>query len=103
MVSASAPNVIVEVPPPNVVIRAGAPAECLERECLLRAAVQLHFYLVQKPLHHAFRPLLRVSGERGVIRWRTWLDSATEPVRGATLMRLRAGLIVESLGYVKNA
>ncbi|SRR6266536_2906358 len=43
-----------------------------------------------------------VSGERGVIRWRTWQDSAAAATRGVTLMRLRAGVIVESLGYVKN-
>jgi ketosteroid isomerase-like protein len=45
-----------------------------------------------------------VSGERGVIRFRTWQDSdGDEPVRGVNLMRVRAGRIIESLGYVKNA
>ena len=45
-----------------------------------------------------------VSGERGVIRWRMRSDSAVEqPVRGVNLMRLRDGLIVEALGYVKSA
>jgi hypothetical protein len=32
VVNASAPNVIVEVPPPNVIIRAGGSSECGERE-----------------------------------------------------------------------
>jgi len=36
VVNASAPNVIVEVPPPNVIIRASAPTECVERDCFVK-------------------------------------------------------------------
>jgi SnoaL-like protein len=44
-----------------------------------------------------------VSGQRGVIRWRMSRGAADKSVRGVSLMRLRAGLIVESLGYVKGS
>jgi len=45
-----------------------------------------------------------VAGERGVIRWRMrWGSVDEESVRGVNLMRLRDGLIVEGLGYVKGA
>jgi hypothetical protein len=43
-------------------------------------------------------------GEQGIIRWRFhWGPTAAESVRGVNLMRLRDGLIVEALGYVKGA
>lgn len=38
---------------------------------------------------------------RGVIRWRIH-RGPTDSVRGVTLMRLRGGLIAESLSYVKG-
>lgn len=41
-------------------------------------------------------------GDRAVIRWRMWWgDGETNSVRGVNLMRVRDGLIVEALGYVK--
>jgi hypothetical protein len=36
VVKAAAPNVVVEVPPPNVVIRANQSAACSEKECWLK-------------------------------------------------------------------
>jgi ketosteroid isomerase-like protein len=45
-----------------------------------------------------------VAGDRGVIRWRLrWGPSDDESVRGVNVMRLRDGLIVEGMGYVKGA
>jgi hypothetical protein len=45
-----------------------------------------------------------VANERGVIRWRMhWGGADGQSVRGVNLMRLRAGLIVEALSYVKGA
>jgi hypothetical protein len=41
-------------------------------------------------------------GDRAVIRWRFWSSGATS-LRGVNLMRLRDGLIVEAMGYVKGA
>jgi hypothetical protein len=41
-------------------------------------------------------------GDRAIIRWRFW-SSPTTSVRGVNLMRVRDGLIVEAMGYVKGA
>ncbi len=44
-----------------------------------------------------------VYGERAIIRWRySWGHSCGQWVRGANLMRVRDGLIIEGLGYVKT-
>jgi ketosteroid isomerase-like protein len=44
-----------------------------------------------------------VAGERATIRWRlVWGDREEQSVRGVNLMRVRAGQIVEALGYVKG-
>lgn len=43
-------------------------------------------------------------GERGIILWRLrWGDSPKESVRGANIMRVRDGRIIEALGYVKGS
>jgi hypothetical protein len=43
-------------------------------------------------------------GDRGIIRWRlTWGPAEDESVRGVNLMRVRAGKIVEGMGYVKGS
>lgn len=45
-----------------------------------------------------------VAGERAVIRWRYRFGSSDgESIRGVNLMRVRAGQIVEAMGYVKGA
>jgi ketosteroid isomerase-like protein len=41
------------------------------------------------------------AGDRAIIRWRLWSDETTS-VRGVNLMRVRDGLIVEAMGYVKG-
>lgn len=44
-----------------------------------------------------------VAGERAVIRWRyRWGAGDGDAIRGVNLMRVRDGLIVEALGYVKG-
>jgi ketosteroid isomerase-like protein len=44
-----------------------------------------------------------VAGDRGIIRWRfRWGTGEDSSVRGVNLMRVRDGLIVEALGYVKG-
>lgn len=43
------------------------------------------------------------SENRAVVTWRVhWGPSAAESVHGVNVMRLRDGLIVEALGYVRN-
>ncbi|MGH7839669.1 MAG: nuclear transport factor 2 family protein, partial [Candidatus Binataceae bacterium] len=45
-----------------------------------------------------------VAGDRAIIRWRyCWGDGESNSVRGVNLMRVRDGLIVEAMGYVKGA
>jgi SnoaL-like domain len=44
-----------------------------------------------------------VAGDRATIRWRYWWGHGEErSVRGVNLMRVRDGLIVEAMGYVKG-
>ncbi len=44
-----------------------------------------------------------VADERAVIRWRFWPGEArANSMRGVNLMRVRDGLIVEAMGYVKG-
>lgn len=46
---------------------------------------------------------IEVTGDLGIIRWRLhWGPAADDSVRGVNLMRVRAGKIVEALGYVKG-
>jgi ketosteroid isomerase-like protein len=42
-----------------------------------------------------------VAGDRATIRWRYWWGEG-HSVRGVNLMRVRDGLIVEAMGYVKG-
>ena len=45
-----------------------------------------------------------IAGERAIIRWRLWWgEGESNSVRGVNLMRVREGLIVEGMGYVKAA
>ena len=41
------------------------------------------------------------AGERATIRWRYWRGDGSS-IRGVNLMRVRDGLIVEAMGYVKG-
>ena len=44
-----------------------------------------------------------VMGDRGIILWKFhWGPGEADSVRGVNLMRVRDGLIVEALGYVKG-
>jgi SnoaL-like domain len=45
-----------------------------------------------------------VLADRAIILWRfRWGETAADSVRGVNLMRLRGGLIVHAMGYVKGA
>lgn len=47
---------------------------------------------------------VEVAGERAIIRWRfRWGEGTQNSVRGVNLMRVKEGLIVEGMGYVKGA
>jgi hypothetical protein len=45
-----------------------------------------------------------VADDRAIIRWRfCWGEGESNSVRGVNLMRVRDGVIVEAMGYVKGA
>jgi hypothetical protein len=44
-----------------------------------------------------------VADDRAIIRWRYWWGDDRESVRGVNLMKVKDGLIVEAMGYVKGA
>lgn len=67
-------------------------AECLAVWQQLATATGTHFDLED----------VVVSGDRATIMWRyCWGENEQQSVRGVNLMRVRAGQIVEALGYVK--
>ena len=44
------------------------------------------------------------AGDRAILRWRyRWGEADADSIRGVNLMRVRDGLIVEAMGYVKGA
>ena len=44
-----------------------------------------------------------IAGDHATIRWRyRWGDEESNSLRGVNLMRVRDGLIVEAMGYVKG-
>ena len=46
---------------------------------------------------------MHAAEDRAIIRWRyRWGEGADESVRGVNLMRVKDGLIVEAMGYVKG-
>jgi ketosteroid isomerase-like protein len=59
--------------------------------------------LANSPSNHFEPEEVFVAGDRAVIRWRfRWGDDANDTVRGVNLTRVRNGLIIESMGYVKG-
>ena len=65
------------------------------------ACVTLWETLATKPGTHFDVEETLVAEDRAIIRWRYWLDENTS-IRGVNVMRVRAGSIVEALGYVKR-
>jgi len=80
------------VPAPNGQRVVGRTA-CLELWQGIAANRAAHFELEEV---HAIE-------DRATIRWRyRWGEGAEDSVRGVNLMRVRGGLIVEAMGYVKG-
>ena len=68
--------------------------QCLALWHSIASAANTHFDLED----------VEVAGDRAIIRWRLWWgESSNQSVRGVNLMRVREGLIVEGMGYVKGA
>lgn len=69
---------------------------CVGRE----ACVALWEGIATEPGTHFDLEEVFAAGDRATIRWRYWM-SHDRSVRGVNLMRVRDGLIVEAMGYVK--
>ncbi|MGC1676596.1 MAG: nuclear transport factor 2 family protein [Candidatus Binataceae bacterium] len=90
-----APDCVLEntQPAPNGSRHVGRDA-CLAVWSAIATAPGTHFDLEE----------VAVAGDRAIIRWRLWWGNGeSNSVRGVNLMRVRDGLIVEAMGYVKGA
>lgn len=68
--------------------------ECVAQWTQIATAPGTHFELEE----------VVTMGDRAIIRWRFFADEGESPsMRGVNLMRVRDGLIVEAMGYVKGA
>jgi len=68
--------------------------ECVAQWTQIATAPGTHFELEE----------VVTMGDRAIIRWRFFADESGSPsMRGVNLMRVRDGLIVEAMGYVKGA
>jgi ketosteroid isomerase-like protein len=68
--------------------------ECVAQWTQVATATGTHFELEE----------VVTMGDRAIIRWRFFADESGSPsMRGVNLMRVRDGLIVEAMGYVKGA
>lgn len=65
------------------------------------ACVKLWKAMATKPGTHFDLEETFVAEDRAIVRWRYWPDENTS-IRGVNVMRIRDGLIVEALGYVKG-
>jgi hypothetical protein len=71
---------------------------CVGRE----ACVALWSEIATAPGTHFDLEETFAMGDRAIIRWRLWTNDTTSR-RGVNLMRVRDGLIVEAMGYIKGA
>lgn len=72
--------------------------KCVGRD----ACVALWTEIVTAPGTHFDLEETYAMGDRAIIRWRFWRDDKNS-TRGVNLMRVRDGLIVEAMGYIKGA
>ena len=75
-------------------------ARCEGRE----ACVALWTEIATTPGTHFDLEEVVALGDRAIIRWRYWWgEGEASSLRGVNLMRVRDGLIVGAMGYVKGA
>jgi ketosteroid isomerase-like protein len=89
-----APDCVIEntTPAPNGERRIGR-AQCVETWTAIATAPGTHFNLED----------VFAIGDRAIIRWRYWWgEGEANSVRGVNLMRVRDGMVVEAMGYVKG-
>lgn len=97
------PAPLTELVAEDCVIENTTPAPDGSRHVGREACVALWQTIATTPHTHFDLEDVFVAGDRAIIRWRYWWgDGAQNSVRGVNLMRVRDGLIVEAMGYVKG-
>ena len=97
------PAALTELVAEDCVIENTVPAPNGARYVGREACLQLWQGLTVEPGTHFDLEEVFVAGDRATIRWRyCWGEGESDSVRGVNLMRVRDGLIVEAMGYVKG-
>lgn len=98
------PSALPELVAENCVIENTQPAPNGSRHIGRAACVALWTEIATTPGTGFDLEDVKVLADRAIIRWRfRWGDGEADSVRGVNLMRVRDGLIVEAMGYVKGA
>lgn len=98
------PSALPELVAENCVIENTQPAPNGSRHIGRAACVALWTEIATTPGTGFDLEDVEVLADRAIIRWRfRWGDGEADSVRGVNLMRVRDGLIVEAMGYVKGA
>lgn len=98
------PSLLVDLIAENCVIENTTPAPEGARQVGREACLTLWQSIATTPNTYFDLEEVEVAGERAIIRWRFWWGAgAQDSVRGVNLMRVKNGLIVEGMGYVKGA
>ena len=97
------PSELPELIAPDCVIENTTPAPNGARTVGRDACVALWKEIATMPGTYFDLEDVVVTGDRAIIRWRFFRgEGESNSVRGVNLMRVRDGLIVEAMGYVKG-
>lgn len=97
------PTELPELIAPDCVIENTTPAPNGARTVGRDACVALWKEIATMPGTYFDLEDVVVTGDRAIIRWRFYRgEGESNSVRGVNLMRVRDGLIVEAMGYVKG-
>jgi hypothetical protein len=97
------PSVLPELIAEHCIIENTTPAPNGERRVGRDACVAMWTAIATTPGTHFDLEEVVAMGERAIIRWRFWWgEGEVNSLRGVNLMRVRDGLIVEAMGYVKG-
>jgi ketosteroid isomerase-like protein len=97
------PTGLADLVAEDCVIENTTPAPDGSRHVGREACVTLWQSIATTPNTHFDLEDVCVADDRAIIRWRYWWgDGAQSSVRGVNLMRVRDGLIIEAMGYVKG-
>jgi len=96
-------SLLVDLIGENCFIENTAPAPDGARHVGREACLALWQSIATTPNTHFDLEDVEVAGERAILRWRFWWGEGTQnSVRGVNLMKVKDGLIVEGMGYVKG-